>query len=216
MKNTLFGAAAFVFLSLSVAQADSLVVARPSGTDSVNWSQLGPNNTVIPNAFLFTTADGVSGTGTFGGTSNGQVTVQDFSIWDGNFAPGDVLNWTKGNAPLTLNFGTDYTQIGAQIQANYFGAFTAQICDNNGFCFTEVGNSTPGGDNSAIYIGIAGSGINSLSFSITNCAYACSDFAINDVTLNGPATTTPEPSSFLLLGSGLWAIAKTVRRRFQG
>ena len=139
--------------------------------------------------------------------------VQETS-WAGNFATGDFLNWNEGNGALTLNFNSLYTQIGAQIETDSNGPFTAQICDGYGSCFTENGDSVSDND-SAIYIGVESSSpIDSVTFSITS-GNNPSDFAINEVTLDGSGTpVVPEPSSLLLLGTGLLGLAVTARRRF--
>jgi hypothetical protein len=47
-----------------------------------------------------------------------------------------------------------------------------------------------------------------------SCTQDCADFAINQMTLGGGMTTVPEPSSLLLMGSGLLGLVGVVRRRF--
>lgn len=42
------------------------------------------------------------------------------------------------------------------------------------------------------------------------------DFTLDDLALSGPAGTTPEPSSLIMLGSGLLPVAFAVRRRLFG
>src|ERR1035438_6378441 len=115
-----------LLMSVGTAHADSVVTGRPFGTDSVNWSTLGADQTTISNPFSFFTTDGISGNGSYASSLTGQVRVQETS-WAGNFATGDFLNWNEGNGALTLNFNSLYTQIGAQIETDSNGPFTAQI-----------------------------------------------------------------------------------------
>ncbi|MGD0902208.1 MAG: PEP-CTERM sorting domain-containing protein [Terracidiphilus sp.] len=203
------------------ARADSLVTSRPAGTDSVDWSQLGADGVGVPNPFPFTTTDGVAGIGTYANPGNsylytgkvGGVKVQG-TDWAGNFSDGDVLNWTQNSGPLTLTFPSEtYTEIGAQIDADYYGAFVAQICDENG-CQTETGdsNNASGG---ATFIGIdSSSPINWVTFSLeSNSGGFPQDFAINEVTLDGGKAISPEPGSLLLLGTGLVGLAGALRRK---
>jgi hypothetical protein len=204
------------------ANADNLVTVRPAGTDSVDWSQLGPSGTAIPSTFSFTTANSVAGTGSYANPGNtygqyGQpgevgVVVQQGVSWNGAFASGDYANWNENTGALTLNFAQGYSQIGAQIMSDFWGAYTAQICDANG-CFTEDGTSSGNGDNSAIYLGISSdTPINWITFSLTNAVASPDDFAINAMTLD--ASPTPEPSSLLLFGSGLVGLAGALRRKY--
>jgi hypothetical protein len=227
MRKISFALLALLMGALT-ANADSLVIVRPAGTDSVYWSQLGPDQTPIPSPFSFTTTNGVSGTGSY---ANPAYSEQAFTDWSGevggimqqgldfggNFSKGDFLNWTENSGALTLTFTQGYSQIGAQISSSDWYNFTAQICDVNG-CFTENGYSADTNDNSAIYIGIESSSpISWVTFSLTDTAYPndLGDFAINEVTLDSPETAvTPEPGSLLLFGTGLVGFAGALRRRF--
>ncbi|MGD0860215.1 MAG: PEP-CTERM sorting domain-containing protein [Terracidiphilus sp.] len=213
-----------VFLvGASTARADSLETSRPAGTDSVDWSHLGADNTGVPASFSFTTTDGVAGTGSylnpkssfkyFGGV--GAVTEEGAGSFGSDFAPGDFLNWTDNSGPLTLTFPDEtYTQIGAQIDTLSLGYFTAEICDAHG-CFSETGDAGELNNGSAIYIGIDSSTpVNWVTFSLTSASGGNpQDFAIDDVTLDGGKAVTPEPGSLLLLGTGLVGLAGALRRK---
>ena len=205
---------AVLLLGSAALRADNIVTSRPTGTDSVNWSQLGPVGATIPQDFSFVTANNVNGTGSFA-TGAGAV-LQQGNGWGGNFGPGDWVNYTTGSGKLKLNFDAAYNQIGAQIQANYYGDFTAQICDNLGACFTENGTSTGAGDNSAIYLGIfSATPISWITYELTDASLELSQFAINDVTLVGEGITpVPEPGTLLLLGTGLAGLAGALKNRF--
>jgi hypothetical protein len=205
----------------SVAKADTVVgITTRIGNDTADWGQFGGDGSSIGSPFSASTLGGIGITGTLA-TCCGRENLQG-TDWAGNFTTGDNLLWTAGNGgggPLTLAFSQGVSSAGAQIQADFFGAFTAQVCDNFGDCFSEAGNSTSNGDGSAIFIGLqdlSGAGITSLTFSVTSCALSCTDFAINTLSVtSGQVQQTPEPASLLLLGSGLLGLAGTIRKRMK-
>ena len=190
--------------STTAAWADSLVlVASQTGqgaNDSVRWSQLGADGTTLGSSSSATSGGGSTIMLTLGGPSSlvsVACTASPCSWTGAGFTAGDSLIWTSdtgngGNGPLTLSFSRGMSGVGALIQADGPGQFTAQIQAFNGATslgfFTVASNAN--GD--AAYIGIldqTGANITSVVFSLIACAGTCTDFAIDTVSLStAPAT----------------------------
>ena len=124
--------------------------------------------------------------------------------------------WTNspGQGPLTFTFDTPVFGVGANIQADFDGSFTALIeaFDRDGNLlesFSEDGNSTGSGDGSAIFIGIRNTfGIESVTFSLTDATGDVNDFAINQLDIIfPPGDEIPEPATVLLLGGGFLGLS---------
>ena len=224
MRNKIFVILFLAVLAVAMvptAQA-GLVTCRTgngclNGNDSYDWTKnYGAPFSNIPNNSVATSNGGVKVTVNFAGGGAGQRRDQG-NGWGGNFTNGDELLWTNspGQGPLNfMNFGTTLTGIGANIQADFFGAFTAQLCDSNGMCVQENGNSDPNGDGSAIFIGLTdANGFTSATFSVLTCALDCNDFAINQLDIVTGGTGVPEPGTILMLGSGLLGAVAYGRRR---
>jgi hypothetical protein len=136
--------------------------------------------------------------------------------WFGNFALGDQLLWDQRGGPVTFTFSQGISGIGFNISDNSYGAFTATLTTSDGTPFVFSGVSNGNEDGSAPFVGVKDlTGANITSLTIVTSAPSANDFAFNRLLLQDTPVTapTPEPSSFLLLGSGLMGLAGVVRAR---
>ena len=191
----------------AIAPANAGGITSSTGlTDTIDWSQLGPSFTLLSSPLTVTSADGVTVTVTSAG---GVFERRDQGDgWSGNFLPGEGLLWDQGVGPdITLTFATPVGAAGAAIQADFYGGFTAQVTVNGANAFTENGDSTAGGDGSAIFIGWSGGPITTLQFDLTAASLIPNDFAVGTVALPSgsetvPVLSAPEPSTWAMMMLG--------------
>jgi hypothetical protein len=220
---------AFAVALLSVAKADTLTdfTSRVlfAGTDSVDWGQLGVSRTGLSNPVNATSTGGIGVV--LSKPVNPWERRDQGNGWDGDFAPGDHLLWDGGSgAPWTITFSQLIDGLGFQIQPDLIPtAFTVQLqvfgATNNLLgSFSENGNSTAAGDNSAIFIGIkdgTGANISSAQINVTVGGSTFGDFAINTMALAPAGSSVPEPASLVFVASAILGIGykrwKTVKAK---
>ena len=196
--------------------------------DSVDWAQLGGDLSSIPNSFSANSANAVVISGLFG-SSTGVTSVVcpaapscSWTPSGSGFNAGDTLIWANdfsaGTGPLSLSFSS-VLGAGLWLQPDEVGQFTGQIEAFNGVnslgAFTVTSNA--GGD--PIFLGLLDSvpDITKVVFSLTACGGgSCSDpndFAVNSLLLTETSSGVPEPSSLVLLASGLVGLGWKLRRK---
>jgi hypothetical protein len=189
--------------------------------DTFDWGQLGTAYTVLNGSQNVTSTGGATGTVSSEGDTF-EIREQGDG-WSGNFTAPDALLWTQNVGPdITFSLANPVSGIGAQIQANTFGAFTAQITAYNLIgdilgVFSRDGNSTSNGDGSAIFIGFkdTNSEIAKLRFELTQVVGSINDFAIGSIYTSN-VSAVPLPTSVLLFGTAILALAALNLRRRNG
>ena len=137
-----------------------LTTSNPLVNDYIDWAQLGPSTTVLPNTVTVQT--GVFGHSLIISINDAFKRLDQGNGWNGNFANGAALIWTGPiSNQMTLNFGSTNPLFifETQIQSDYFGSFTGIIeaYDVNGnllHSFSENGLSNGNIDNSSISSGL--------------------------------------------------------------
>jgi len=226
MRKALLIVAAMLCIN-SIARADgftdisSRVAQNP--TDVLPWGQLGLDGTDLTTPQFPTIFN-------IGAASVGNISVSNFArvdnggaFWLSNFFSGEQLVWNEGSTlPFLMNLGTGFGSVGFNITSQTYGAFTAQVtaldCSAHAL-YSQVfsGTSTATADGSALFVGIgdtSGANICSVAISTTD-VNGFNSFAIDQVTFTDKTFTTPEPSSLVLIGSGLLALVGMKRRKRQ-
>jgi hypothetical protein len=219
----------------SFASADTFVTyatrVAQNPSDFFDWSTIAPPGTQVTTPQSVTSFNGTNAV--LVGNIDGSpfLTEQEGFTWTGNFDYGESLIWT-GNAaqfgvggigPMAMVFAVPVGSVGFEIMADFYGTFTASLTafDVNGnalFTYTNTNGVSNGlEDGSALFMGLgdlSGSKISSVEFTITSSVgtFANDDFAIDDASIG--STAVPEPSSLMLLGSGLLGLATVARRKF--
>jgi hypothetical protein len=186
-------------------------VAGVNGNDSIQWSALGGDLTPLSPPVALSTAQGhpgtLSGSTAFtvfsGSTYNADFLASDFVV-----SAFDLNTFTALATGIRIDLPLLVLALGAQVQVNAFGPFTAtlQAFDFNSVLLGSVSVSSSvggNGDGSAVFLGAAATSnpIASITFTGSVPGIALDTVSLQDV---------PEPASFYL---AVPALAAFVLRR---
>jgi hypothetical protein len=217
------------FLAILPLRASLIVATTPaalSSNDSANWSQFGANNTTLLQTFSAVSLHSLAISGSFAGGTGFEERVCPSSPACGwttsgtGMSAGDSVivtnNGVQGTGPLTLSFPTVHG-VGAWIQTDFVGLFTAQIQAYQGGSLLGTFTATSNSSGDPVFLGVlsnsSATDITRVVFSITSCPSLCdsTSFAI-DTLLMTDIVAVPDVSTWLLVGSGLLGLALRLRR----
>ncbi len=219
MRKTITARRATMSLSLIVmgammtfagsAQAATLFWDGTGANDTIDWGQLGPTGTIVSSGAALVSNGGLGAMVT---DSVGDMERRDQNAgWSGNFGAGERLLWNRHDGTLTINFVSPVRAAGAQIQSNFYGAFTARATTNDGSFFDVAGFSSVDADDTSPFLGIISDtqNITSIAFNIEGDT---NDFAIGQLDLiGGDLGAVPEPSTWAMMLLGFFAVGGTMR-----
>jgi len=213
--------------SLPAFATISFVSSPFAGNDSASWSQLGANGTGLGATFNATSVLANPIVGTLA-AAGGEVCVVDAASlcsWpdsgtatSGDFQSGDSLVWTNNNGPISLAFNAVF-DAGLWIQLNEPGTYTVQIQAFHNLTSLGIGTSVSDGSGDPVFAGIVDSlqEVTRITLSITACGSCLNmgDFAIDRLSLLEPSAGVPEPSSWLLIATGILGIGLLNRKNLK-
>ncbi|HEY3933049.1 MAG TPA: PEP-CTERM sorting domain-containing protein [Gemmatimonadales bacterium] len=215
-----------LFVPAALALAAGPMAAQTQLTDKsqinpatiLDWSTLGSNGFVPTNPFSLSFASQISTDGDF-------VLAVDGTSWTGGFLPGETLLYAHDDATyIDFVFNTTLTSFGTQLWDNYNdpsgnAIFTLDAYLNGGPSLATFSIGASGGndtnDGQAPFLGIFDAGgFNEIRITSSGNTGGGQDFAINqELTMETPVSSVPEPGTMTLLATGLVGLAGAGRWR---
>ena len=212
MKRILALSGLLVAASTSMA-AVTQIMNRGAITEQayIDWSDMGSAFTVVNSPANIATHGDVFNVKVTGPGQTMERRDQD-NGWAGNFASGEALLWTQDTpGAMVMRFAKTVQDVGMDIQADSYGAFTGRITVYNGLD-QQIGSFDVNGDSqyqagSLAFLGAHSDISDILSVKIE--VLGGEDFAVDRVSFAG-CNAVPEPASMSALALG---VAGLLRRR---